>query len=76
VKNLLVSGLGFALVLAVLTVAPETTAHRVYVSGSGSGAFEDPRVGGGGVGYAECTLDRTLQTIDCQTRLASITSSI
>lgn len=71
-KKVFVCGLVFVGVLAVWSAVPESAAHKVTVSGSGSGAFEDPVVGGGGVAYATCTLDRTLQTFECQTRVYNI----
>ena len=50
--------------------------ETVTISGSGSGAFEDPKVGGGAVGYATCTLNRTTKQIDCTARIYNIVDLI
>ena len=65
-------GLTVVVVLLVFSVTPESANHRVTISGSGSGASESPPVGGGGVGWASCTVDINVEEITCQTRIYNV----
>ena len=56
-------------VLSTLAASAQTT---VTISGSGSGVFEDPKVAGGAVGWATCTLNRFARQIDCSARVYNI----
>ena len=69
-KRRCVFGLGLAAVLFALSATPSS--GQVTISGSGSGASEAPPVSGGGVAFASCTLNRTAETIVCQTRVFNI----
>ncbi len=65
--------LGVAVALAVFMSAGTVLAQgKVTISGSGSGALGNPPVGGGGVGFASCTVDRNIEEITCQTRIYNI----
>lgn len=46
--------------------------NTVTLFGSGSGAFEDPRVAGAAVGTATCTLDRAALQMACTARVYNI----
>jgi hypothetical protein len=58
--------------LAILTLAAPVQAQQVVVQGSGSGAFEVPGVANGATAFAQCTLDRTAQTISCTARIYNL----
>ena len=71
-KRLVGVGPTLAIVLLACLVAPEAAFSQVTISGSGSGALQNPPIGGGGVGWASCTMDHYVGDIVCQTRIFNI----
>ena len=74
---------GFGVCLAfgmVLMMSNGIQAQQVVVSGSGTGANEATAVNGpvnnGTVAWAQCTIDRTAQTITCSSRVYNIVDLI
>ena len=47
-------------------------AQQITVSGSGSGALENPALANGAVAFGQCVFDRTAQTISCTSRVYNI----
>ena len=63
----------FASVILILGFSVvEAQGQYVTVSGSGSGALQTPPVGIGGLAWASCTIDRSLEQISCQTNVFNI----
>ena len=60
------------LILVCGFVVIEGSANRVMISGSGSGAFENPPISSGGIAWASCYVDRTLHVIDCGSSVLNI----
>ncbi len=71
-KALVGVGLTLGIVLLAFLVAPEAAFAQVRISGSGSGALQNPPIGGGGVGWALCTVDLNVVEIVCETRIFNI----
>ena len=64
---------GFLFIAILVGFPPATLAQdTMTISGSGSGAFEDPKVAGGAFGYATCTMNRASKQIDCTARVYNI----
>ena len=64
--------LTLAVVLFAFLVTPEAANHQVTISGTGSGASQNPPIAGGGVGWASCTVDRNVEEFVCQARIFNI----
>ncbi len=71
-RTLITVGVALVVVLLAFSATPEGANHQVTISGSGSGALETTPVGGGGVGWASCTVDINVEEIVCQTRIFNI----
>ncbi len=71
-RTLITVGLALVVVLLAFSATPEGANHRVTISGSGSGDLENPKVGGGGVGLASCTVDINVEEITCQASIYNI----
>jgi CHRD domain-containing protein len=65
-------------VAVLMSVAAATTinAQQVVLQGSGSGAFDNPIQANAAVAFAQCTVDRTAQTISCSSRVYNIVDLI
>src|SRR6266849_8779648 len=55
-----------------LTMASPTGAQQVVLSGSGSGGLDVPPQNNAAVAFAQCTFDRSAQTISCTSRVYNI----
>ena len=58
-------------VIALAIVKP-IEAQQVVLQGSGSGAFDVPPVSNAATAFAQCTFDRSIQTISCSSRVYNI----
>jgi hypothetical protein len=65
---------GFCLSVGMAVMMSSTSqAQQVVLQGSGSGAFDVPPANNGAVAFAQCTFDRTAQTVSCSSRVYNIT---
>jgi hypothetical protein len=55
-----------------LTMASPIEAQQAVLQGSGSGAFDVPPANNAAVAFAQCTFDRSAQTISCTSRVYNI----